>query len=67
MNLWIDIARDSLVQTIAGVDCLVLNDAELRQLTEQAEPDRRRARGPLLGTPGPTVDHRASRASTARR
>ncbi len=38
MNLWIDIARDSLVQTIAGVDCLVLNDAELRQLTEQAEP-----------------------------
>jgi sugar/nucleoside kinase (ribokinase family) len=33
MNLWIDIARDSLVQTIAGVDCVILNDAELRQLT----------------------------------
>jgi len=33
MNLWIDIARDSLVRAIAGVDCLVLNDAELRQLT----------------------------------
>jgi sugar/nucleoside kinase (ribokinase family) len=33
MNLWIDIARDSLVSAIAGVDCLVLNDAELRQLT----------------------------------
>jgi sugar/nucleoside kinase (ribokinase family) len=33
MNLWIEIARDSLVQTIATVDCLVLNDAELRQLT----------------------------------
>jgi sugar/nucleoside kinase (ribokinase family) len=33
MNLWIDIARDSLVEAIRGVDCLILNDAELRQLT----------------------------------
>jgi sugar/nucleoside kinase (ribokinase family) len=33
MNLWIEIARDSLVATIEGVDCLILNDAELRQLT----------------------------------
>ena len=33
MNLWIDIARDSLVQAIARVDCVILNDAELRQLT----------------------------------
>ena len=33
MNLWIDIARDSLVQAIEGVDCVILNDAELRQLT----------------------------------
>jgi sugar/nucleoside kinase (ribokinase family) len=35
MNLWIEIARDSLIETISGVDCLLLNDAELRQLTEQ--------------------------------
>ena len=35
MNLWIDIARDSLIETIAGVDCLMLNDAELKQLTRQ--------------------------------
>ncbi|MFN8174601.1 MAG: PfkB family carbohydrate kinase [Solirubrobacteraceae bacterium] len=35
MNLWIDIAREELVQTIAGVDCVILNDAELRQLTGQ--------------------------------
>lgn len=35
MNLWIDTARDSLVQTIAGVDLVFLNDAEIRQLTEQ--------------------------------
>ena len=33
MNLWIDTARDSLIQAISGVDCLILNDAELRQLT----------------------------------
>ncbi len=33
MNLWIDIARDSLVGAIANVDCVILNDAELRQLT----------------------------------
>src|SRR5581483_1199112 len=33
MNLWIDIARDELLQIIAKVDCLMLNDEELRQLT----------------------------------
>jgi sugar/nucleoside kinase (ribokinase family) len=35
MNLWIDIARDDLVQVIRRVDCLILNDAELRQLTRK--------------------------------
>ena len=33
MNLWIDIARDSRVRAIGSVDCVILNDAELRQLT----------------------------------
>jgi sugar/nucleoside kinase (ribokinase family) len=33
MNLWIEDARDSLVQAIESVDCVILNDAELRQLT----------------------------------
>jgi sugar/nucleoside kinase (ribokinase family) len=33
MNLWIDVARDALVEAIRNVDCLILNDAELRQLT----------------------------------
>jgi sugar/nucleoside kinase (ribokinase family) len=33
MNLWIDIARDPLLEVIRRVDCVVLNDAELRQLT----------------------------------
>ncbi len=35
MNLWIDIARESLVSAIEDVDCVILNDAELRQLTGQ--------------------------------
>jgi sugar/nucleoside kinase (ribokinase family) len=33
MNLWIDVARDALVSVIERVDCVILNDAELRQLT----------------------------------
>ncbi len=35
MNLWIETARDSLIETISGVDCLLLNDAELRELTRE--------------------------------
>jgi sugar/nucleoside kinase (ribokinase family) len=34
MNLWIDIARDELLEVISQVDCLILNDEELRQLTK---------------------------------
>ncbi len=35
MNLWIETARESLVRAISQVDCLLLNDAELRQLTRE--------------------------------
>jgi sugar/nucleoside kinase (ribokinase family) len=35
MNFWIEGTRDSLIETIRVVDCLMLNDAELRQLTEE--------------------------------
>jgi sugar/nucleoside kinase (ribokinase family) len=35
MNLWIDTARESLAAAIGDVDCLLLNDAELRMLTNQ--------------------------------
>jgi sugar/nucleoside kinase (ribokinase family) len=35
MNLWIQTAPEALRRTIAGVDALMLNDAELRMLTEQ--------------------------------
>jgi sugar/nucleoside kinase (ribokinase family) len=41
MNLWIETTRDALVAAIGGVDCLMLNDAELRMLTE--EPNLARA------------------------
>jgi sugar/nucleoside kinase (ribokinase family) len=34
MNLWIDTARESLLSTIKGVDLVIINDAEARQLTE---------------------------------
>jgi sugar/nucleoside kinase (ribokinase family) len=34
MNLWIATAKESLLKTIAGVDLLLINDAEARQLTE---------------------------------
>jgi cytidine kinase len=52
MNLWIDIAHESLVQTIRTVDCVMLNDGEVRQLTD--EPNLVRAARKLLGM-GPRV------------
>ena len=41
MNLWIETAKDSLLAAVAEVDCLVVNDAEIRQLT--GEPNLARA------------------------
>jgi sugar/nucleoside kinase (ribokinase family) len=35
MNLWIQTARDELLSTIELVDCVLLNDAELRMLTNR--------------------------------
>jgi sugar/nucleoside kinase (ribokinase family) len=46
MNLWIDIARDSLIETIKGVDVVIVNDAEARQLTE--EPNLMKAARKIL-------------------
>ena len=47
MDLWINIARESLEQTIRVVDCLILNDEELEQLT--GAPNTVRAAEELLG------------------
>jgi sugar/nucleoside kinase (ribokinase family) len=41
MNLWIETTRDSLLAAIAEVDCVIVNDAEIRQLT--SEPNLARA------------------------
>jgi sugar/nucleoside kinase (ribokinase family) len=35
MNLWIETERPRLIETLADVDCVMLNDAELRQLTRE--------------------------------
>ncbi len=52
MNLWIDIARDALLQAISRVDCVILNDEELRQLT--GKPNLVAAAREVLGM-GPSV------------
>ena len=49
MNLWIDIAHESLLQTVALVDCLVLNDSELKQLTDEPNLIRAAHRALELG------------------
>jgi sugar/nucleoside kinase (ribokinase family) len=36
MNLWIDTELEALQAAIHEVDCLIINDAEIRQLTKQA-------------------------------
>ncbi len=36
MNFWIDGKRDALVRTLGHVDILVINEAEVRQLAEEA-------------------------------
>ncbi len=41
MNFWLEQQRQSLVAAIAEVDCLLLNDAEIRELT--GEPNLARA------------------------
>ncbi len=52
MNLWIETARDGLIAAIGEVDCVILNDAEIRMLTEQ--PNLARASKQLLEM-GPRV------------
>jgi sugar/nucleoside kinase (ribokinase family) len=66
MNLWIDIAREQLVRAIESVDCLILNDAELRQLT--GKPNLVSAAREILawGT-NPTDDSSAGGSTPSRR
>ena len=64
MNLWIDIARESLERTVRSVDCLILNDEELEQLTGKPTTVGGRRGAAELGAAAPSSP---SRASTARR
>lgn len=52
MNLWIGTAREELLDVIRMVDCLLLNDAELRELT--GRPNVLAAARDVLGW-GPSV------------
>jgi len=52
MNFWIESTRESLLETISGVDMVLMNDAELRMLTE--EPNLVRAAGAVRAM-GPRV------------
>jgi sugar/nucleoside kinase (ribokinase family) len=52
MNLWIETARDSLMGVIGEIDCLLLNDAELRMLTD--EPNLVVAAHAIMAT-GPSI------------
>jgi sugar/nucleoside kinase (ribokinase family) len=52
MNLWIETARDSLAAAIAEVDAVLLNDAEIRMLTE--EPNLAKAARKLMEM-GPSI------------
>jgi sugar/nucleoside kinase (ribokinase family) len=47
MNLWIDITRESLLETVRGVHVVIINDAEARQLAD--EPNLIRAAHKILG------------------
>jgi sugar/nucleoside kinase (ribokinase family) len=44
MNLWIDTARESLLAAIGEVDCTIINDAEIRALTEESNLARAAAK-----------------------
>jgi sugar/nucleoside kinase (ribokinase family) len=46
MNLWIETTRDSLIAAVGEVECVLLNDAEVRMLTE--EPNLPRAARALM-------------------
>jgi sugar/nucleoside kinase (ribokinase family) len=57
MNFWLENARDALIAAIAEVDCLMLNDAEIRELT--GEPNlARAARAAMEMGPGVIVAKR---------
>ncbi len=61
MNLWIETAKGPLLDVIGMIDCVLLNDAELRMLTV-GQPRRGGARDH-----GTQADHRRGQARRVRR
>jgi cytidine kinase len=47
MNFWITSMKDALIETVKVVDCIIINDAEARQLTD--EPNIHKAAKIILG------------------
>ncbi len=47
MNYWITSMKDALLETVKVVDCIIINDAEARQLTD--EPNIHKAAKIILG------------------
>ena len=64
MNLWIDIAREPLIEAIRSVDCVILNDAELRQLT--VKPNLIAAARELLSWAPASAQYRGLQAVVAK-
>ncbi len=52
MNFWITSMKDALIETIKVVDCIIINDAEARQLTD--EPNIHKAAKAIMSI-GPKV------------
>lgn len=52
MNFWITSMKDALIETIKVVDCIIINDAEARQLTD--EPNIHKAARAIMAI-GPKV------------
>lgn len=47
MNFWISSMKEAVIETIKVVDCIIINDAEARQLTD--EPNIHKAARKILG------------------
>ena len=63
MNLWIEVARDALVDVVSRVNCVILNDAELRQLTGQPNLLSAASGGSVLGPVDRSSEARRIRCS----
>jgi len=56
MNLWIDITKDALKETLKGVDLLVINDSEARELSDEPSLLKAADKVMAMGPPPPFTD-----------